>query len=42
MLPLQKSRDDVFNLRNKDRAMVAMCLIENLDKAEENEAYRLY
>ena len=42
MSPLQKIQADALKLTSKERAFLAKCLIESLDKTEEDEIEQLW
>ena len=42
MSPLERIQEDALKLSSKERALLAKCLIESLDKAEEDEIEQLW
>ncbi len=42
MSPLQKIQEGALKLSSKERALLAKCLIESLDTAEESEIEQLW
>ena len=42
MSPLQRIREDALRLSSKERALLAKCLIESLDQAEDMEIEQLW
>ncbi len=42
MSPLKKLQEDALKLGSKERALLAKCLIESLDRAEDIEIERLW
>ncbi len=42
MSPLQRIQEDALKLSSMERALLAKCLIESLDKAEDDEIEQLW